>query len=54
MLYKQKYVKALLNLQKIHSVPKSKTSRIIIKFSIFDESFEAVKNKIEKYNDTRN
>ncbi len=54
VLYKQKYIKALLNLQKIHSVPKSKTSRIIIKFSIFDESFEAVKNKIEKYNDTRN
>ena len=49
IVHKQAYDQALLNLQELHSVPKSSTGRILLKFSIFDESYEEVLRKIKYY-----
>ena len=49
IVHKQTYDQALLNFQELHSVPKSSTGRIILKFSIFDESYEEVLEKIKYY-----
>ncbi len=53
IVHQQAYDKALLNLQELHSVPKSSTGRIILKFSVFDESYEDVLKKIKYYDQAR-
>jgi|TARA_B110000908_G_scaffold47914_1_gene58490 hypothetical protein len=43
------YSKGLLNLQQIHRVPQSKNKRIILKLSIYDDTFSVCKRKIKDY-----
>lgn len=40
---------ALLNTTKRHGVPKFKTERLLLKFSIFDKTYEEVRRKFKEY-----
>ena len=43
------YNKGLVNLQELHSVPVVNEVRLLLKMSIYDQSFEECKTRIEKY-----